>query len=112
VPGGGLLLDTPGMRELALWGGGGLEETFDDVESLAAGCRFGDCGHLVEPGCAVRRAAEEGSLDPVRLAAWHKLQRELRAFERRHDQRAAAEERRRWRALTRSLRDATPRGRA
>jgi ribosome biogenesis GTPase len=66
LPGGALLLDTPGLREIGLWDGVGT--TFDEIERLAAQCRFGDCAHRSEPGCAVRDAVE-----PARLAAWHRL---------------------------------------
>jgi hypothetical protein len=69
------------------------------------------CRHETEPGCAVRRAVEDGELPAGRLAGWHKLQRELRALERRHDQRARAEERRRWRSLSKSMREHTKRTR-
>lgn len=106
LPDGGMLVDTPGMRELQLWSAeDGVREAFDDVDTLAAGCRFSDCRHETEPGCAVRRAVEDGELPADRLAGWHKLQRELRALERRHDQRARAEERRRWRSLSKSMRE-------
>jgi ribosome biogenesis GTPase len=72
--GGGLVIDNPGMRELQLWqGAAGLAEAFDDIEHLATGCRFSDCRHETEPDCAVRRAVEEGTLAPDRLAGYHKL---------------------------------------
>lgn len=77
LPGGGVILDTPGMRELALWAEG--EEGplgFDDVASLAAACRFRDCRHQGEPGCAVVEAVDAGELEPARLEAWSKLERE------------------------------------
>jgi ribosome biogenesis GTPase / thiamine phosphate phosphatase len=79
LPGGGLLVDTPGLRELQLWdaGGGGVERAFADVEELAASCRFADCAHLSEPGCAVLAAADAGELPLDRLRSWRKLQREL-----------------------------------
>ncbi len=71
---GGVLIDTPGMRELQLWGDGDDDlAAFDDVDALAAGCRFADCRHLQEPGCAVRAAVAAGDLDPARLAGFHKL---------------------------------------
>lgn len=95
--GGGLLLDTPGMRELALWSGDGLEATFADVEALAASCRFRDCQHEGEPGCAVLDAIERGELDPGRLEGHRKLQREaawqearVDVFQRREQRRAFA----------------------
>lgn len=105
LPGGALLIDNPGMRELAPWAGDeALAGVFDDVEELAAGCRFRDCGHRGEPGCAVRAAVEEGRLAPDRLEAFHGLQRELDYLVRRQDAGAAQDERRRWRAIHRSLR--------
>jgi ribosome biogenesis GTPase len=109
LPGGALLLDTPGLREIQLWSdGAGLEAAFDDVQVLAAGCRFSDCGHDREPGCAVRAAAAEGRLDPSRLASFHKLQAELRALDVREDPLKRRAERSRWRAIYKSLRHGKP----
>lgn len=90
LPGGALLLDTPGMRELAPWDAeAGLAATFDDVEALAATCRFGDCVHDTEPGCAIRAALASGALDPARWESWVKLRREAaRATERQAERRA------------------------
>jgi ribosome biogenesis GTPase / thiamine phosphate phosphatase len=77
VPGGGVLIDTPGMRELQLWeSANGIERAFTDVQDLAAQCKFRDCRHQSEPGCAVRAAAEIGHLDAERLSNYHKLERE------------------------------------
>ncbi|HEX2190231.1 MAG TPA: ribosome small subunit-dependent GTPase A [Longimicrobiaceae bacterium] len=105
LAGGALLIDTPGMRELGLWDAGeGLEAAFGELERLARGCRFRDCGHDAEPGCAVRAAARDGTLDPARLESWRSLRRELAAVERRRDGAAAAEERRRVRAAQRAVR--------
>jgi len=103
LPGGGVLIDTPGMRELALW----AEEDdadFTDVEAFAADCQFADCRHRDEPGCAVRAAAGDGRLDPGRLAAFHKLTAELADEQRRRDAAARAEERRRGRTGARRSR--------
>lgn len=88
---GSLLIDNPGLREVQLWseGGPGLEETFEDVEALAAACRFRDCGHHHEPGCAIRQAIDDGTLDPARLAAYRDLAREIEALDRRRDEAAA-----------------------
>lgn len=88
---GSLLIDNPGLREVQLWSesGEGLEETFEDVEALAAACRFRDCTHRQEPGCAVRRALDDGTLDPARLAAYRDLSHELEALGRRRDEAAA-----------------------
>lgn len=89
MPGGAILIDTPGLRELRLWDESeGLERAFDDIGELAARCRFNDCRHESEPGCAVRAAIEEGSLDPARLASYFKLQREQAVLAVRRSQRA------------------------
>jgi ribosome biogenesis GTPase len=105
LPGGGLLLDTPGMRELALWdAAAGVEDAFTDVADLAAACRFADCAHEREPGCAVQAALAGGSLDEERLESYRKLQRELRHLELKADPRALAEARRERRRFARSLR--------
>lgn len=105
LPGGGVIVDTPGLRELQLSEAGeGLREAFEDVETLAAGCRFLDCTHASEPGCAVRQAVEDGRLDGARLQSYQKLQRELRALEARSDPRAAAETKRQARAGAKALR--------
>ncbi len=77
LPGGAMLIDTPGMRELGLWDvGQGLSEAFSDIEALAADCRFDDCAHEKEPGCAVRAALAEGRLEAARLKSYQKLARE------------------------------------
>lgn len=90
LPGGGLVIDTPGLRELQLWADEeAVERTFEDIESLARQCRFNDCAHGNEPGCAVRTAIESGALDPGRWQSHLKLQRELRHLARRQDQKAA-----------------------
>jgi ribosome biogenesis GTPase / thiamine phosphate phosphatase len=97
LPGGGLVLDTPGMRELQLWeSADGLGEAFADVEELAANCRFNDCAHRSEPGCAVQAALDDGTLDFGRWTSYQKLQRELAHLERRLDKRLRSEERKRW----------------
>ena len=90
LPEGGMIIDTPGMRLLGLWtgdgdGDGGVGAVFGEVEALAAGCRFADCRHEREPGCAVRQAIDEGALDPDRLAALRKLEREAAHEARRVD---------------------------
>jgi ribosome biogenesis GTPase / thiamine phosphate phosphatase len=110
LPGGGVLIDTPGLRELQLWASGeaaGL--AFDDVETLAAACRFADCRHDREPGCAVVRAAGEGTLDPARLQSYRKLQAELAHVERQHDARARSEQERRWRSIHKMAKRHRPR---
>ncbi len=86
LPSGALLLDTPGMRELGLVDAdAGLEAAFEDIEALAASCRFGDCTHRAEPGCAVQAALEARGLDPDRWRGFQKLQRELTHVERKDD---------------------------
>jgi ribosome biogenesis GTPase len=78
VPGGGAVLDTPGIRGVGLLDTGeGLDRAFADVADLAAMCRFGDCRHDAEPGCAIKAALADGSLSPRRLASWRKLRREV-----------------------------------
>jgi ribosome biogenesis GTPase len=105
LPGGALLIDTPGMRELQLWDAEtGLARTFAELETIAAGCRYRDCRHRHEPGCAVRAAIDAGRLEPERLASYHKLERELAYLERKHNVRARLEENRRWRAIHRQQR--------
>ena len=90
--GGGILIDTPGMRELQLWDAeGGLDQTFADVESLATACRFRDCSHGSEPGCAVLAAVERGELEAGRLDSYHRLRREEAFLQSRHDERAHSE---------------------
>jgi ribosome biogenesis GTPase len=106
LPSGAWMLDTPGMRVLALWGGDeSVATSFDDLSALAARCRFGDCAHQGEPGCAVAAALASGELPEERYASWRKLEREARAFAARHDKRLAAKEKARWKAITKSVRD-------
>jgi ribosome biogenesis GTPase len=105
LPGGALLVDTPGMRELALTGGDGLDAAYADVAGLAADCRFRDCAHRTEPGCAVAAAIDDGVLDPARMLAWRKLQAEAHRQELRADSRARSLEHARLRARSRQLRD-------
>lgn len=105
LPSGGLLIDTPGMREIQLWTGGeGLQETFVDIEMLAKQCRFQDCQHEHEPGCAVRQALEDGTLDEQRFLNHQKLQKELNYLGRKQDQKAYRAEEERWKTITKSLR--------
>lgn len=100
LPGGGLILDTPGMRELQLWEADeGLEAAFADLEELAQGCRFNDCSHNGEPGCAIEAAVESGALDPARLESWRKLQRELDLVRIRQDGLARLREKQNLKAI-------------
>jgi ribosome biogenesis GTPase / thiamine phosphate phosphatase len=90
VPGGGAILDSPGIRGVGLLDdAGGLDRTFADVAELAAMCRFGDCRHQAEPGCAVRAALADGTLSPRRLDSWRKLRREAETESARHATRLA-----------------------
>jgi ribosome biogenesis GTPase len=104
LEGGGAIVDGPGLRELRLWDAAGLDAAFDDVAALAARCRFRDCRHAGEPGCAVAEAVEAGELDAGRLEGLRKLEREAEHQERRRDGAAAREERRRWKGVARSIR--------
>jgi ribosome biogenesis GTPase len=100
LPAGGVLLDTPGLRGAGLWvGEDGLERTFADVEALTRECRFSDCGHDTEPGCAVQSAVADGRLQERRLASWRKLQREALWIASRSDARLRAEQRRSWKTV-------------
>jgi ribosome biogenesis GTPase len=94
LPGGGVVLDTPGMRELQLWdAASGLESAFQDLDALVGQCRFADCAHGREPGCAVRAALADGTLDVERFESWLKLQRELERLARKQDARARSDAR-------------------
>jgi ribosome biogenesis GTPase / thiamine phosphate phosphatase len=105
LPGGGVLIDTPGLRGVGLWlDGDGLERAFADVEELVAACRFSDCAHETEPGCAVLAALDDGGLEQRRYASWRKLQREAQWMARRTDARLRADEVRRWKAISVEMR--------
>lgn len=104
LPGGALLVDTPGIRALEVLGADeGVEATFDDVVDIAATCRFSDCRHDGEPGCAVRAALADGRLTEERLASHRKLERELARAARDGDPRARAEHRRTWKIISKSV---------
>jgi ribosome biogenesis GTPase / thiamine phosphate phosphatase len=110
VPGLGVLLDTPGLRGVQMWQAErGLERTFTDVEALAARCRFGDCQHGGEPGCALAAAVADGRLSARRVDSYVRLQRETAWLQARYDARLRAEQRRRWKALSRAVRQRRPR---
>jgi ribosome biogenesis GTPase len=103
VPGGGVIIDTPGLRELQLWEtDGGLDQAFVDVADLVAQCRFSDCRHRTEPGCAVKAALADGSLPAERWESYLKLQRELAHLQRKMDPRLRSEERKRWAAMSKA----------
>ncbi len=100
----GLIVDTPGMRELQLWThSDGARETFEDIEALAAGCHFTDCRHREEPRCAVKQAVEDGALTPDRLAGYLKLQDEVQSLESRKQTREQIDVKRRHKAISQSL---------
>lgn len=106
LPNGALLIDTPGMRELGLWNGNpGLGPAFDDVDALALECRFEDCRHEREPGCAVR-----GAVAPERLESWRKLQKELEHLARRESKERQAKAKKKWKDITKSVRQARKKG--
>jgi ribosome biogenesis GTPase len=105
MPGGAILIDTPGLRELQIWEGD-IDSAFSDIAELAAQCKFNDCAHSTEPDCAVREALESGELDPGRWANYGKLQREMRAIEARSNHRIRRELKSRWRARARETRRA------
>jgi ribosome biogenesis GTPase / thiamine phosphate phosphatase len=105
LPGAGVLVDTPGMRELGLIeDDGGIDAAFADIAEIAKACRFNDCLHESEPGCAVQAALYAGGLAANRLQSYRKLQREIAAIERRRDPVLAANERRRWKTIHKELR--------
>jgi ribosome biogenesis GTPase len=101
--GGAILVDTPGLRELQLWEGD-VDSAFADIAALAAQCRFNDCAHETEPGCAVNGALATGELDPARMRSYRKLERELRAIEARSSKRVSRELKRRWKSRAREVR--------
>jgi ribosome biogenesis GTPase / thiamine phosphate phosphatase len=102
---GGILIDTPGMRELQLWESGeALSDTFTDIAGLAEGCRFRDCRHLQEPGCAVRDAVEAGELTADRFESFQKLAAEREHQARQQDARALMEEKRKAKVMGKALR--------
>jgi ribosome biogenesis GTPase len=105
MPGGWLLMDLPGLREVQLWAEANqqastLDASFDDIQALAENCRFRDCTHTAEPGCAVTAAA----IEPGRLANYLKMQKELAHLERKTDPRLAKETRSKWKAIEKSVR--------
>lgn len=105
LPMGGALIDTPGLRELQLWAGReSLDSTFEDVARLAAACRFRNCGHNGEDGCAIAAALAEGRLDSARWESYGKLQAEIRFHERQVDANAARAEKQRWKKIHKAMR--------
>lgn len=94
------------MREIQIWTGDeGLPETFADIENLAQKCRFRDCQHQHEPGCAVQKALQQGRLDESRFLNYEKLHKELKYMERKQDQREYIAEKEKWKKLTKAMRN-------
>ena len=109
LPGGGVLIDTPGLRSVGLFGGeAGLAQAFSDIEELAENCRFGDCEHRTEPGCAVLAALVDGTLTERRLESYRKLLRENEWIAARTDARLASERQRVWKQRSRAARTPRP----
>jgi len=108
LPQGGLLIDTPGMRELQLWeAGGAMSEVFDDIEAVALHCHYRDCRHDTEPICAVKDAVARGEIPADRLDSYRRLQREARHLEAKVDYRAAQEEKRKWKVINKNMKKIT-----
>jgi ribosome biogenesis GTPase len=104
IPGGGVLIDTPGMRELQLWAAAdGIGRTFGDIQELAARCKFRDCRHQGEPGCAVRAAVDSEALDAERVESFHKLGREERFLEAKQDAAVRSQRTKQLRRLMKSV---------
>ena len=104
LPNGSLLIDTPGMREVQLWeGGSGITESFSDIHELQSHCRYRDCKHEEEPGCAVKMAIEKGVLNEDRLQSYKKLEKELAYLDRKLDKRAQAEEKKKWKKINKQI---------
>ncbi|PEL13264.1 ribosome small subunit-dependent GTPase A [Bacillus sp. AFS017336] len=104
LPSGGMVIDTPGMRELQLWGGEEhISSTFTDIEELAKSCKFSDCTHSKEPDCAVNRAIENGDIEPERLTSYRKLMKELAYAERKQDASLARQEREKWKKVSKMM---------
>jgi len=109
LPSGGLMIDTPGMRELQLWEADeGFRGAFDDIETIAKSCRFNDCQHRREPGCAVQGAIADGTLEKARFDSYLKLQRELAHLARKEDARLQAAEREKWKKVSMQQRQHKP----
>ncbi|WP_113700683.1 ribosome small subunit-dependent GTPase A, partial [Nonomuraea lactucae] len=105
LPGGGLVIDTPGIRRVGLYEmSEGVDLVFSDIEELAGRCRFHDCGHDREPGCAVLEAVERGDLPERRLRSWHKLQREAAWMAGRADARLRKEQQNKWKIIHKEMR--------
>jgi ribosome biogenesis GTPase len=105
LPGGGALIDNPGMRELQLWASeSALEDVFAEISALAVSCHFADCTHMSEPGCFVRVALESGEIDPARWRSYQKLQAELNHQRRIQDVHAMAAQKKKWKVIHKAMR--------
>ncbi|RPJ05259.1 MAG: ribosome small subunit-dependent GTPase A [Spirochaetaceae bacterium] len=105
LPDGGMVIDTPGMREIQVWGNDdGLAQVFEDIEELAGKCRFADCNHQKEPGCAIREAIDNGSLDPKRFKSYLKLKKEFTYLNDRQNMKASMVEKTRWKNISKLAR--------
>lgn len=110
LPDGGLLLDTPGMRELQLWDADqGISTGFADVETLSGQCRFHNCSHNREPGCAVQAALQDGTLEEERYNSYLKLQKELAYLARKEDKQLQLQEKTKWKQIHKQMRTHKPR---
>jgi ribosome biogenesis GTPase / thiamine phosphate phosphatase len=109
LPAGGLVMDTPGMRELQAWSvDSGIDAVFDDIKRLAVGCRYRNCSHQSEPGCRVNAAIASGELEAARLTNYQKLSKEARYIELKHAHNASWVERERWKKIAKQARKAPP----
>jgi ribosome biogenesis GTPase len=101
---GAIVIDSPGIRELSLWDidDGDLEDTFKDIGQLAHSCKYRNCAHESEPGCAVQQAIEVGLLEASRLKSYRKLQKEMRFYERQEDKKAQLKEKERWKTISKA----------
>jgi ribosome biogenesis GTPase / thiamine phosphate phosphatase len=105
LPSGGLIIDTPGMREVQLWEAGeGISEVYSDLEELSLECKFSDCKHESEPGCAIQKAIEEGIITEERLKSFKKLERELNRLEMNRNKREKSIEKRKFKQISKSIR--------
>ena len=106
LPGGSMVIDTPGMREIQMWAGEeDLQATFHDIEMLSKQCRFSDCSHNSESGCAVIEAIGKGDLDPSRLENFRKLQREINYLAYREENSTRLYEKLRWKKVAKQIKE-------
>ena len=106
LPEGGLIIDTPGMRELQLWDAGdGLKQYFNDIENLANCCRYRDCKHNSEPECAIKEAILQGELDKSRYEAYLKMKNELDFLSKRQNKKASQIEKEKWKNIHKQIKN-------